>query len=138
MGGIRVTSSNSGTSRKRVSWEMKVNTAIAELSRTLLSRASIKEISSLVLTHAQGLTNSKSGFVGYIDSKSGYLIVPAFFGDVWDTSQIRNKSFVFKEITGLSGWVLTNKKPVLSNRAPEDPCSNGTPSVHLPMERFRV
>jgi hypothetical protein len=68
---------------KRVSWEVKVNSAIAELSSSILSLASIEDISALLLNHARSLTNSEAGFVGYIDTNSGYLNVPAFVGDVW-------------------------------------------------------
>ncbi len=115
---------------------MKVNSAIAELSRSLLSGASIKDISSLVLRHAKSLTNSEFGFVGYIDTSTGYLIVPTFIGDVWGICRIKDKSFVFKDFKGLWGWVLNNRKPLLSNKPSSDPRSSGTPPGHLPIHRF--
>jgi PAS domain S-box-containing protein len=136
MNALRSKGSKHGQPRKRVSWDTKVNSAIAELSRSLLSRASIKDISSLVLRHAKSLTNSELGFVGYIDENSGCLVVPTFFGDIWDVCRIKDKTFVFKDFSGLWGWVLQNGKPLLSNKPSSDRRSSGTPPGHLPIHRF--
>ena len=136
MNAVKSKSSKHGQPGKRVSWDTKVNSAIAELSRSLLSRASIKDISSLVLRHAKSLTNSELGFVGYIDENTGCLVVPTFVGDIWDICRIKDKTFVFKDFSGLWGWVLQNRKPLLSNKPSSDRRSSGTPPGHLPIHRF--
>jgi PAS domain S-box-containing protein len=136
MNAVKSKSSKHGQPGKRVSWDTKVNSAIAELSRSLLSRASIKDISSLVLRHANSLTNSEFGFVGYIDENTGYLIVPTFVGDIWDICHVKDKTFVFKDFRGLWGWVLNNRKPLISNKPSGDRRSSGTPPGHLPIHRF--
>jgi PAS domain S-box-containing protein len=136
MNAVRNEKSKPAQQGKRVSRDTKINSAIAELSRSLLSRASIKDISSLVLRHAQSLTNSKLGFVGYIDEDTGCLVVPTFVGDIWDICGIKDKTFVFKDFSGLWGWVLQNRKPLLSNKPSGDHRSSGTPSGHLPIHRF--
>ena len=136
MRAIKTESSRFGKAGNRVSRETRVNSALAELSRSLLSRASIKDISSLLLKHAKSLTNSEFGYVGYIDANTGYLIVPTFVGDIWEICQVEDKSFVFKDFSGLWGWVLDNKKPLFSNRPARDPRSSGTPPGHLPIHRF--
>ena len=136
MNAARSKSSKHGQQVKRVSRETKVNSAIAALSRSLLSRASIKDISSLVLKHSKSLTNSELGFVGHIDKNTGCLVVPTFVGDIWDVCQIKDKTFVFKDFSGLWGWVLQNRKPLFSNKPSSDRRSSGTPSGHLPIHRF--
>ncbi len=128
------------TARKRMQeqleWEAKVNTAVADLSRALLERRSVEDLSSMMLAQAQRLTGSRFGFVGYIDPRTGYLISPTLTRGIWETCQVEDKSVVFKEFAGLWGWVLENKKSLLTNSPADDPRSTGTPPGHLPIERF--
>ncbi len=118
------------------SWQVKVNAVLAELSRKLLSTISIEEISSLVLEHAQALTNSKFGYVGYIDRQTGSLVCPTMTRDIWDSCNVPDKDFVFEEFGGLWGWVLENRRSLLTNAPAEDPRSSKIPPGHLPIERF--
>lgn len=59
------------TGRKRIEealfWQAGVNSAIAELSKAILSSATLDEISNTLMTHAANLTNSEFGFVGYLN-----------------------------------------------------------------------
>ncbi len=119
-----------------LSREIEVNTAIADLSRTLLLTSSIDDISSLVLEYAKSLTNSRFGFVGYIDPQTGYLICPTFTRDIWDACQVKDKEIVFKKVSGLRGWVLNNRKPLITNSLEDDPRSTGIPAGHIPINRF--
>jgi diguanylate cyclase (GGDEF)-like protein/PAS domain S-box-containing protein len=121
---------------KALSWEVEVNTAMAELSRALLSPVSIEDISSLVLEYAKNLTGSIFGFVGYIDPETGYLVSPTLTRDIWDECRVKDKDIVFKKFTGLWGWVLDNKKPLLTNTPASDPRSSGIPSGHVSIDRF--
>jgi signal transduction histidine kinase/DNA-binding response OmpR family regulator len=121
---------------EKLSWEAQVNQAAAELSRKLLSPASVDDISYLILEHAKRLTNSAFGFVGYIDPETNYLVCPTFTRDIWQECQVAGKEIVFKKFTGLWGWVLKNRKPLLSNAPGEDPRSSGTPPGHMPIQRL--
>jgi len=69
---------------KALSWEVEANTAVADLSRALLSPTSVEDISSLILDYAKRLTNSEFGFVGYIEPQTGYMISPTMTRDIWD------------------------------------------------------
>jgi signal transduction histidine kinase/DNA-binding response OmpR family regulator len=117
-------------------WEAQVNQAAAELSRKLLSPTSVDDISFLILEHAKRLTNSAFGFVGYIDPETNYLICPTHTRDIWEQCQVADKDIVFKKFTGLWGWVLKNRKSLLTNAPVDDPRSSGTPPGHVPIHRF--
>jgi PAS domain S-box-containing protein len=128
------------TERKRaeeaLAWESEVNAAMAELSKTLLEPASTEEVSSLLLDYAKRLTGSAFGYVGYIDPKTGYLVSSTLTKDIWETCQVSNKDIVFEKFGGLWGWVLDNRKPLMTNTPSEDSRSTGTPEGHIPIRRF--
>ncbi|MGA2298658.1 MAG: GAF domain-containing sensor histidine kinase, partial [FCB group bacterium] len=46
-------------------WHAGVNSAIAELSKAMISITTLDEISKLIFEHAKRLTQSKIGFIGY-------------------------------------------------------------------------
>ncbi len=119
-----------------LAWEASMNAAIAELSRSLISLASLDEISALVLDHAKQLTGSAFGFVGYMDAKTGYLVSPTLTQDIWDSCQIPDKRFVFETFGGLWGWVLDHREPILTNTPQDDPRSSGVPQGHIAIQRF--
>ena len=119
-----------------LSRESEINAALAELSCLMLAPMSIEDISLLVLKHARAFTSSKYGFVGYIDPGTGYLISPTLTRDIWAECRLQDQPVVFKEFRGLWGWVLNNKKPLLTNSPSADPRSSGTPKGHPPIHRF--
>ncbi len=121
---------------KALAWEASVHAALAELSRAIIQSASLEDIAVLVLENAKGLTNSKFGYVGYIDAESGYLVSPTMTRDVWNTCQVFDKDIVFKEFRGLWGWVLTQRTALLTNDPAQDARACGTPEGHIPIERF--
>ncbi len=116
--------------------EMEFNKVIARLSRALIESASIEEISELILDHARQMTNSRLGFVGYIDPKTGWMVSPTMTRDILKTCRMKEKNVIFKEFGGLWGWVLHNKKSVLTNDPSSDPRSSGVPDGHIAIERF--
>ncbi|MEE8416796.1 MAG: PAS domain S-box protein, partial [Desulfobacterales bacterium] len=128
------------TERKRIedalSWEADVNNALSELSRTLISQSSIEEISFQVLEVSKNLTTSAFGFTGYLDPETGYLICPTMTRDIWESCQMKEKDIVFKKFYGLWGWVLQNRKALLTNSPSKDPRSTGIPEGHVPIRRF--
>lgn len=119
-----------------LAYESRVNAAMAGIARSLISSASLEEISHLVLAAAQDLTASQFGFVGYIDPETGYLVAPTMTREIWDMCQMADKDFVFKEFGGLWGWVLEHGEPILANQPLSDIRSVGTPAGHVPIERF--
>ncbi|OHE61252.1 MAG: hypothetical protein A2Z47_05660 [Thermodesulfovibrio sp. RBG_19FT_COMBO_42_12] len=121
-----------------LAWELSVNTAIAELSSALLAEQSfsIDNISHLVLEHARRLTKSVFGYVGYIDPGTGYMVSPTLTREIWDKCNVKDKGIVFKKFNGLWGWVLNNRKPLMTNTPSDDPRSSGIPAGHLPIHRF--
>lgn len=121
---------------QRLEKELVVNEAIAKLSNHLLIASSLRDISDYTLNTALELTKSPIGFVGYIDPETGFLICPTMAGEVWEKCNVPGKTHVFPEFSGLWGWSLKNRQPVLSNQVDTDPRSSGTPTGHIPITRF--
>jgi len=116
--------------------ETEVNAAIADLASSLLTQHSIDEISILVLECAKRFTDSPFGYVGYIDPATGYLISSTMTRDIWDACNVEGKDVCFKKFGGLWGWVLENRRPLMTNSPLADPRSSGTPRGHIPIDRF--
>ncbi len=129
------------SSRKKAETDLQqqseINSAMAEIGAELLSgRFAIGDLSGLVLEHGQRLTASRIGFTGYIDPETGHLNCPTMTRGVWDQCQVDGKATVFKEFTGLWGWVLNNREPLVTNDPDRDSRSTGTPDGHIPIQRF--
>lgn len=128
------------TARRRVeeqlAWESRVNSAMAELSRALLASRSIEGISQMVLDSAINLTESSLGYCGYLDPATGDFIVPTLSREVWEACQVKDKTVIFKEFTGLWGYGLKQRQAVLSNDVAADPRSAGTPPGHILIRNF--
>lgn len=106
------------------------------MARALIKPASVEEISYILLEHAKRITGSAFGYVGYIDPDTGYLVSSTMTRDIWEDCQVPDKDFIFKEFSGLWGWVLENRRPLLTNSPADDPRSSGVPEGHLPIRRF--
>lgn len=119
-----------------LAWEAEVRGAIAELSSALLAQAPIKDLSSMVLESARRLTESRNGFVGYIDSDTGHLVSPALSGDMWGGYRVEDGDAVFSEFAGPWGWVLRNREPLLSSGPGRDPALTEAPGGQAPIEHF--
>ncbi|MGC9044620.1 MAG: PAS domain S-box protein, partial [Myxococcota bacterium] len=96
----------------------------------------INRIASVIVNAAKKLTNSKYGYLGYIDEESGYFYIPKFSREIMDECRLRDKQVVFKEFKGLWGWSLKNKKPILVNDITRDKRSTGVPEGHIKIKRF--
>lgn len=119
-----------------LSWEAGINAAMAELSSAVLRSASIIETSHMVHQHAERLTSSAFGYVGYIDTPTGHFVCPTLTEDVWDNCRVEGKGIIFEKFAGLCGWVLNNRRSLLTNAPADDPRSSGTPAGHVPIRRF--
>ncbi len=122
--------------QQALAWELEVNRTLAELARLLLSSVAIEDVSAAILDKARELTQSRFGFVGYIDPRTGVLISPTMTREIWDQCQVLGKSFVFHAFKGLWGWVLDHGQSLLTNAPQQDPRSTGIPEGHAPIERF--
>ncbi len=120
---------------KTLEREIMINSAIADLSRSILSIASLEDISKKVLDYVRENTNSKFGYVGYIDKK-GNLVSSTLTKDIWKNCKVEDKTTIFEKFFGLWGWVLDNKKPLLTNNPSKDPRSSGLPKGHISIKRF--
>jgi PAS domain S-box-containing protein len=121
---------------KALSRELAINSDLANISRKLLESAPIEDISDLVLENAQKITQSKFGFVGYIDPKTSYLISPTMTRNIWTECHVKDKSVIFEKFGGMWGWVLNNKESLLTNQPQNDSRSTGTPTGHIEIETF--
>ncbi len=119
-----------------LAFEAEVNRAVAELSSALLSQLSIEDISCVVLENARRLTGSRFGYVGYIDSETGRLVSPTLGRDTCKQCEVEDKAAAFSCFSGLWGWVLLNREPLLTNDPQGDPRSTGVPAGHIPIRRF--
>jgi signal transduction histidine kinase len=89
-----------------------------------------------VLEASKKLTASSLGYAGYIDQETGYLICPTMTRDIWESCQVKEKNIIFKTYHGLWGWVLKNRKALLTNSPSQDPRSAGIPDGHMSIHRF--
>jgi diguanylate cyclase (GGDEF)-like protein/PAS domain S-box-containing protein len=119
-----------------LSWEFKANAALAGISTEVLAHLPVEDISAHLLEHAERLTASTYGFVGYIDPDSGHLVAPTLSEDLWDNCQVVDKMMILSKFGGLWGWVLQHREAVLSNNPADDPRSSGTPAGHFPIKNF--
>lgn len=119
-----------------LSWETRINKATQEILSAFAKAASLDDISHLILEHGKRITGSEFGYVGYIDSGTGHLSIPALTRHIWETCRAGDKDAVFKEFKGLYGWVLKNRKPLLTNNPAKDSRSSGAPEGHVPIHRF--
>ena len=121
---------------RALEWDAQLSHAMSDLERASLASESVEEMSERVLDHGYELTGSRYGFVGYIDPESGYLVPTTMSKDIWDECQVENKEYTFCTFSGLWGWVLNNKQPIMTNSPSLDERSTGTPEGHVPIERF--
>lgn len=64
---------------------------------------------------------SEMFFSGYIDAVTGYLVCPNLLKTAARYCRMEVKEVVFKELVGLWGWVLNNRRSLLTNDAARDP-----------------
>jgi PAS domain S-box-containing protein len=128
------------TERKRMAEklarEAALNAIMAELSEKILQAESQREIAELTLSKAKELTGSELGNVSFFDSNTGHLVIPTMIKDVWKQCRIPEKSFVFRDFKGLWGWVLKNRKSLLTNEPSGDPRASGIPAGHIPIRQY--
>ncbi|GJQ49618.1 MAG: GGDEF domain-containing protein [Candidatus Kuenenia stuttgartiensis] len=118
-------------------WEAKANAALVDLSKALVKpENSIESLSALVLEYAKCLTNSPVGYVGYIDKQTNSFVSPAITPEVSKIFNIPEGNIGVDEFQGLWGWVLENKKPLLSNDPLNDARSEASLNKNASLKHF--
>ena len=136
IGGISTDITEQKRAEQALARESEMNLALTNLARAILTQSSVDDISSMVLEYARTLTESPSGFVGYIDPRTGFLVAPTLTRDMWDVCRVEDKQFVFETFNGLWGWVLNERCSLLTNAPASDVRSGGVPAGHLAIQRF--
>ncbi len=121
------------TTQDALAREYHAAEAMSDLRHALLSSASLEDIASRVLNHGKDLTGSKYGYVGYVAPETNSLVYAALSADNCRSAAAKSISAI---PPGLRGWVLENKKPLLSNSPEHDERWGGTPKGHVPITRF--
>ncbi len=128
------------TGRKRIEealyWQAGVNSAIAELSKAIMLIPDLNEIASMILEHSLRLTGSRTGFIGYLDPKKGYMNVAAVSLDIKMYSDFDVTAESFHEYAGTWGWVLRNKKAIVVNSPATDPRSYDSSLWNIMLKRI--
>lgn len=115
------------TGKKRIEeslyWQAGVNSAIASLSKAMMSLASIQEISDLILFQARKLTGAKAGYVGYAMPEKSELVIPAYTSNFF-ANPIGNKekhiqsngdAVIIRNTGGIAGLALSGRATVVTN-----------------------
>ena len=121
---------------KAISYQRNIESELSSLAAKLLITSDIVDASYHVLETAKKLTNCRYGFVGTIDQKTSNLICYSMTKDIWSECDVPDKSIIFKKTDNLWGWVIENKKPVLTNTPLHDPRSKGLPDGHISLDSF--
>ncbi len=111
--------------------ELEMNKAIADLSASLLSKASIKTISQMVLEIASRLTESRLGYVGYIDSDTGNLSYTSL-----DMSRSGSGRFTFRELEGARVVAVEKRRGFFSNSPSDERRALSGPLRGTTVKRF--
>ncbi|NWH06664.1 GAF domain-containing protein [Desulfobacter latus] len=126
--------------KKKLEEEMElqkhIDKALANLSASLLTQTNLADVSEEVLEAAKQLTKSRYGYVGTYEEENGFLTCHTMTKDIWEQCKVPDKSIVFEKCTGLFGWVLDKKQPILLNDIKNDPRSIGTPAGHIEIKAF--
>jgi len=125
------------TERKQIEealfWEAAINSAFADLSRAIITLASLKEITDTILEHACNLTGSLEGFVGYIDLENGNLVLPTYNtidGSATDTP------YVFKKYPSFVERIMENKQSLVVNDYEENDSQDDLIDFHINLKKY--
>jgi diguanylate cyclase (GGDEF)-like protein/PAS domain S-box-containing protein len=129
------------TKRKQIDtasfWNLQIKTSLATVSGRLLLPTPIEEMSALVLEHVRRLTSSRTSFVGYTESETGRLIPAAMTEDARELLECHADALgTAHTASGIWRWVISQRKPILTNVPTLDPRFTGMPPWHFPVGQF--
>jgi len=124
-------------------WQLRVNTAIARLSSSLISgSADIATIAQTVLEEAKGLTESEHGYVTTIDPNTGDAVAHTLTGMMGrcrvsgKDRRIRFSRGPDGRYGGLWGYALNTRRAFFTNSPADHEASESIPEGHVPVKRF--
>lgn len=105
---------------EQIKWESMLNRILADVSKNLLEEKNFNAVNTAILDSALSITQSRDGFVGYIDQKTQEFIIPSLspaLVEFYEKSEIK---IALDNLKGVLKNVLINKAPVMKNEATED------------------
>jgi DNA-binding CsgD family transcriptional regulator len=136
--------SKNNHSQDKKTFEMEINSAVAELSYSLVtSNATLPGIAGIVLNYAKVFTKSDIGYASSIDPKTGHNICHTLTGMIGDSCKIADyeKGIVFPirangRYPALWGHSLNTRTAFYTNSPESHPASEGTPHRHIRLRNF--
>ncbi|MDH3359390.1 MAG: ATP-binding protein [Desulfobulbaceae bacterium] len=117
-------------------WRTSQDSALTELSESLLAEMSLEEITESVINKSRMLTDSEFAFAAYIDNETGNFICPAEIDNIMEECKLASKEMLVNKCRGLWGWVIDNQQSILANNPSDDPRSTGLPQGHISIQKF--
>jgi|GEM_PF-3103374 len=119
-------------------WESRVNEVAADISRAFLSPTtpSLEDFSSLLFTYAKKLTDSESGFISYLDRKTGCPVSQTQLKETRDINVPGVDSDHSGKPSGLPPWAAAASGPFLVNTPPEVPGGPAPSLAGVPVRRY--
>ncbi|MDQ7786244.1 MAG: PAS domain S-box protein [Thermodesulfovibrionales bacterium] len=127
------------TERKKAEEELKRNESrmIVLLELNKMMNSDIQDITSFVLEEAIHLTESKIGYLAFLDEGEKALTMYAWSKTAMQECQISDKPIIYSvETTGLWGEAVRQRRPIITNdyQMP-NPWKKGYPEGHVPITR---
>lgn len=118
--------------------ELQLRTALAELSRNLLSAFDLQRLSEIALREAQLLTQSPLGFIGFLNPSAEQE-----FGGMMVHYEPKKGIFKFQTapveaLKGLWEWASQEGKTILLNESTQNLSAAPFPADHPPFERLLI
>ena len=133
----------SQVAKPRLEWQNPVIASIAQMFEKTLTVESEEALGRACLGIAEEVTQSRFGFIGEINPRTGRLDDIAISDPGWDACRMQDAAGHGKRkvptafsIHGIYGRVLLDGASVLTNDPPSHPDSIGTPPGHPPLRAF--
>ncbi|AKB19346.1 MULTISPECIES: GAF domain-containing protein [unclassified Methanosarcina] len=127
------------TERKKAEAAQKLNEsrleALVKLNR--MTGASLKEITDFAREEAVRLTDSKLGYLAFMDAYETSLIMHSWSKSAMEECTIEDKPFIYPiKTTGLWGEAIRQRKPIITNDYPApSSLKKGYPKDHVHLTR---
>ncbi|MGZ7192423.1 MAG: PAS domain S-box protein [Halobacteriota archaeon] len=130
--------------KEQLARESTINSALADLTKTLLSPTRDPEaMSAVILSEAKRLTGSKHGFMVFLDPETKDMIGYGHTEIPLDECAIPQEKRQIRFPIGADGTYHTlathavnEKKGFYTNHPAQHPASTGAPEGHVPLEQF--
>ncbi|HPS01820.1 MAG TPA: PAS domain S-box protein, partial [Candidatus Sumerlaeota bacterium] len=126
------------TERKQMD---KVRTLNSERTQALLqlnqmAEAPLQEITSFALEQAVRLTQSRIGYLAFLNEEETILTMHAWSKSAAEMCDMVDKPFIYPvEKTGLWGEAIRQRRPIITNDYASSPWKKGLSEGHVPIRR---